>query len=183
MCAPVAAQNGSASVSLAQKMKTIRAGIVTRVGFQPSYYGGVPDWAGISRKCDAFFAMSNMVLFPNRQLHHHRSRRKFRSIRPNRTNLVLQSRPLIESQWAAVPATILIVRRGRESNPRIAVLQTATLPLGYPAIIRQSEQYRYCGACIKRRASIQRRLAQPLYNDFAFIRFICACDEARSRGR
>src|SRR5437763_17031505 len=25
-------------------------------------------------------------------------------------------------------------RRGRESNPRIAVLQTATLPLGYPAI-------------------------------------------------
>jgi hypothetical protein len=25
------------------------------------------------------------------------------------------------------------VRRGRESNPRIAVLQTATLPLGYPA--------------------------------------------------
>jgi hypothetical protein len=24
-------------------------------------------------------------------------------------------------------------RRGRESNPRIAVLQTATLPLGYPA--------------------------------------------------
>src|SRR5438094_6616342 len=27
-------------------------------------------------------------------------------------------------------------RRGRESNPRIAVLQTATLPLGYPAIAR-----------------------------------------------
>jgi hypothetical protein len=27
-----------------------------------------------------------------------------------------------------------IGRRGRESNPRIAVLQTATLPLGYPAI-------------------------------------------------
>jgi hypothetical protein len=26
-------------------------------------------------------------------------------------------------------------RRGRESNPRIAVLQTATLPLGYPAKI------------------------------------------------
>jgi len=25
------------------------------------------------------------------------------------------------------------MRRGRESNPRIAVLQTATLPLGYPA--------------------------------------------------
>src|SRR5437764_13935700 len=28
------------------------------------------------------------------------------------------------------------MRRGRESNPRIAVLQTATLPLGYPAIAR-----------------------------------------------
>jgi hypothetical protein len=27
-------------------------------------------------------------------------------------------------------------RRGRESNPRIAVLQTATLPLGYPAVLR-----------------------------------------------
>ncbi len=27
--------------------------------------------------------------------------------------------------------------RGRESNPRIAVLQTATLPLGYPADIRE----------------------------------------------
>src|SRR5438477_10422589 len=30
-------------------------------------------------------------------------------------------------------------RRGRESNPRIAVLQTATLPLGYPAIGVRSE--------------------------------------------
>src|SRR5207253_1376269 len=28
------------------------------------------------------------------------------------------------------------MRRGRESNPRIAVLQTATLPLGYPAVAR-----------------------------------------------
>src|SRR5438128_9119648 len=28
-------------------------------------------------------------------------------------------------------------RRGRESNPRIAVLQTATLPLGYPADFRE----------------------------------------------
>jgi hypothetical protein len=28
-------------------------------------------------------------------------------------------------------------RRGRESNPRIAVLQTATLPLGYPADLRK----------------------------------------------
>jgi hypothetical protein len=30
-----------------------------------------------------------------------------------------------------------ILRRGRESNPRIAVLQTATLPLGYPADLRK----------------------------------------------
>jgi hypothetical protein len=30
-------------------------------------------------------------------------------------------------------------RRGRESNPRIAVLQTATLPLGYPAVVRRDE--------------------------------------------
>jgi hypothetical protein len=30
-------------------------------------------------------------------------------------------------------------RRGRESNPRIAVLQTATLPLGYPANSARSE--------------------------------------------
>ena len=42
-------------------------------------------------------------------------------------------------------------RRGRESNPRIAVLQTATLPLGYPADC-ESGQYRCSGACIKRRA-------------------------------
>ena len=31
-------------------------------------------------------------------------------------------------------------RRGRESNPRIAVLQTATLPLGYPAICARNER-------------------------------------------
>jgi hypothetical protein len=29
------------------------------------------------------------------------------------------------------------MRRGRESNPRIAVLQTATLPLGYPADLQE----------------------------------------------
>ena len=29
-------------------------------------------------------------------------------------------------------------RRGRESNPRIAVLQTATLPLGYPAVFKET---------------------------------------------
>ena len=28
------------------------------------------------------------------------------------------------------------MRRGRESNPRIEVLQTPTLPLGYPALLR-----------------------------------------------
>ena len=31
-------------------------------------------------------------------------------------------------------------RRGRESNPRIAVLQTATLPLGYPAVCARNER-------------------------------------------
>jgi hypothetical protein len=31
-------------------------------------------------------------------------------------------------------------RRGRESNPRIAVLQTATLPLGYPAIAARNDR-------------------------------------------
>jgi hypothetical protein len=30
-------------------------------------------------------------------------------------------------------------RRGRESNPRIAVLQTATLPLGYPAVSAKTQ--------------------------------------------
>ena len=30
-------------------------------------------------------------------------------------------------------------RRGRESNPRIAVLQTATLPLGYPAVFEETQ--------------------------------------------
>ena len=32
-------------------------------------------------------------------------------------------------------------RRGRESNPRIAVLQTATLPLGYPAVFPGDANY------------------------------------------
>ena len=41
-------------------------------------------------------------------------------------------------------------RRGRESNPRIAVLQTATLPLGYPAELRE------------RTISLWRRLYQAL---------------------
>lgn len=31
-------------------------------------------------------------------------------------------------------------RRGRESNPRIAVLQTAALPLGYPAESKSHER-------------------------------------------
>jgi hypothetical protein len=34
----------------------------------------------------------------------------------------------------------MLWRRGRESNPRIAVLQTATLPLGYPAICARNER-------------------------------------------
>ena len=31
-------------------------------------------------------------------------------------------------------------RRGRESNPRIEVLQTPTLPLGYPAMLAKRER-------------------------------------------
>jgi hypothetical protein len=34
----------------------------------------------------------------------------------------------------------MLMRRGRESNPRIAVLQTAALPLGYPAAADFSER-------------------------------------------
>jgi hypothetical protein len=44
-------------------------------------------------------------------------------------------------------------RRGRESNPRIAVLQTATLPLGYPANLRE------------RTISLSQRLYQALNVD------------------
>jgi hypothetical protein len=36
--------------------------------------------------------------------------------------------------WLTCSSFTYEKRRGRESNPRIAVLQTATLPLGYPAI-------------------------------------------------
>jgi hypothetical protein len=45
-------------------------------------------------------------------------------------------------------------RRGRESNPRIAVLQTATLPLGYPAgrtgrkLSRFKLAVSMCGRCL-----------------------------------
>ena len=38
-------------------------------------------------------------------------------------------KPLTGNRRCEAPAK----RRGRESNPRIAVLQTAALPLGYPA--------------------------------------------------
>src|SRR5438128_746959 len=37
------------------------------------------------------------------------------------------------------PAISRFTRRGRESNPRIAVLQTATLPLGYPAVFEETQ--------------------------------------------
>ena len=46
--------------------------------------------------------------------------------------------PLLPSFVAARSFT-LVERRGRESNPRIAVLQTATLPLGYPAVCVRDE--------------------------------------------
>ena len=36
-------------------------------------------------------------------------------------------------------AHLRLNRRGRESNPRIAVLQTATLPLGYPAVSARAD--------------------------------------------
>jgi hypothetical protein len=38
--------------------------------------------------------------------------------------------------WLIFGAFTYEKRRGRESNPRIAVLQTAALPLGYPADLR-----------------------------------------------
>src|SRR5207247_2700957 len=41
-------------------------------------------------------------------------------------------------------------RRGRESNPRIAVLQTATLPLGYPAIARGAKLSSAAKRCQRR---------------------------------
>src|SRR5438046_8925418 len=41
----------------------------------------------------------------------------------------------MKSRCSTKPSETL--RRGRESNPRIAVLQTATLPLGYPAELRE----------------------------------------------
>src|SRR5207248_5306983 len=42
------------------------------------------------------------------------------------------------------------MRRGRESNPRIAVLQTATLPLGYPAIARGAKLSSAAKRCQRR---------------------------------
>jgi hypothetical protein len=42
------------------------------------------------------------------------------------------SRPVRQNPRCPQNPSVLL-RRGRESNPRIAVLQTATLPLGYPA--------------------------------------------------
>jgi hypothetical protein len=42
--------------------------------------------------------------------------------------------------WCYFPDGTYEERRGRESNPRIAVLQTATLPLGYPAICARNER-------------------------------------------
>jgi hypothetical protein len=51
--------------------------------------------------------------------------------RANQSNQGVGRKP----RYPTKPSEIL--RRGRESNPRIAVLQTATLPLGYPADLRE----------------------------------------------
>jgi hypothetical protein len=43
--------------------------------------------------------------------------------------------PVLKRQEAVILVPHLAgERRGRESNPRIEVLQTPTLPLGYPAV-------------------------------------------------
>ena len=48
--------------------------------------------------------------------------------RANQSNRHVKQKPRCPQNPSA------ILRRGRESNPRIAVLQTAALPLGYPAV-------------------------------------------------
>jgi hypothetical protein len=45
-------------------------------------------------------------------------------------------------------------RRGRESNPRIAVLQTATLPLGYPADSEKRQTISACGVSVNAVGSV-----------------------------
>ena len=45
--------------------------------------------------------------------------------------------PKCEAKRSCPRTPRVMQRRGRESNPRIAVLQTAALPLGYPAGERQ----------------------------------------------
>jgi hypothetical protein len=46
-------------------------------------------------------------------------------------------------------------RRGRESNPRIAVLQTATLPLGYPADSEKRQTISACGVSVNAVGSVR----------------------------
>ena len=50
-----------------------------------------------------------------------------------------QSNQPVERMRRCPPKPHLEERRGRESNPRIAVLQTATLPLGYPAVFARAD--------------------------------------------
>jgi hypothetical protein len=77
--------------------------------------------------------------------HRRRSPRRLSSReRANQSNQGVGRKPRCPTK----PSEIL--RRGRESNPRIAVLQTATLPLGYPADLRE------------RTISLWRRLYQAL---------------------
>ena len=62
------------------------------------------------------------------------TRRASRQATANQSNPRAERNPAVRANLSAV------LRRGRESNPRIAVLQTATLPLGYPAEIYRSAQ-------------------------------------------
>ena len=59
-------------------------------------------------------------------------------------------------------------RRGRESNPRIAVLQTATLPLGYPAVSARADNIVVAALVSSAdRKRIDVRRGERLYNSAA----------------
>src|SRR5438034_3345347 len=61
-----------------------------------------------------------------------------------------QSNQRFEQRRHCRPNPRVMWRRGRESNPRIAVLQTATLPLGYPAIARGAKLSSAAKRCQRR---------------------------------
>jgi hypothetical protein len=56
-------------------------------------------------------------------------------------------------------------RRGRESNPRIAVLQTATLPLGYPANIQKRQTIPIWRLDVNARRRSENRLIIQRFSD------------------